>query len=265
MYFFNSKIFKNKKIILTGASGKIGLLIANYFYENKANLILIDKNINPIKRKFHRRRTKKSKIRFYECDFEKELERKKIFLKISKENKKIDLLINNAAFVGDSNLSGWNTSFEKQSVETWNRCLNVNLTSVFDFIKILNNGKNFNFNSSIINISSIYGFLAPDKNLYKNTKINNPAAYSVSKSGLNYLTKWLAVELAPRVRVNSISLGGVKRKQEINFIKKYVKDTPLKRMAVEKDILGSLIYLGSNLSAYVTGHNIIIDGGKSLP
>ena len=84
-------------------------------------------------------------------------------------------------------------------------------------MKVLNTGKNFSNNSSIVNISSIYSFLAPDKNLYKNTKINNPAAYSVSKSGLNYLTKWLAVELAPKVRVNSISLGGVKRSQEKKF------------------------------------------------
>ena len=265
MNYYNSKLFKNKKIILTGAAGKIGLLISDYFYENKANLILIDKNIKSLRRKFENKKIKNSKIKLYECNFENELEKEKVFLKIAKENKKIDLLINNAAFVGDSNLYGWNTSFDKQSVETWNRCLNVNLTSVFQFIKVLNRGKNFNLNSSIINISSIYGFLAPDKNLYKNTKINNPAAYSVSKSGLNYLTKWLAVELAPRVRVNSISLGGVKRNQEKNFIKKYVKGTPLKRMAVEKDILGSLIYLGSNLSNYVTGQNIIIDGGKSLP
>ena len=101
--------------------------------------------------------------------------------------------------------------------------------------------------------------------MYENTKINNPAAYSVSKSGLNYLTKWLAVELAPKVRVNSISLGGVKRSQEKKFLKKYIKDTPLKRMAVENDIIGSIIFLGSNMSSYMTGQNIVIDGGKSIP
>ena len=158
-----------------------------------------------------------------------------------------------------------NTDFKNQSVETWKKCLDVNLTSVFELIKILGSKKKFSKNSSIINVSSIYSFLAPDKNLYKGTKINNPAAYSVSKSGLNYLTKWLAVELAPNTRVNSISLGGVKRKQAKLFLNRYIKHTPLERMAVERDILGAIIFLGSYLSSYVTGQNIIIDGGKSLP
>ena len=265
MHNFYYNFFKNKKILITGASGKIGSVITEYFNKSKAKLILIDKNIVNLERKYKKGKKIKSNIKIYNCDFENINERTKIFKKISIENKNIDLLINNAAFTGDSDLKGWNTNFQNQSIETWNRCLNVNLTSVFDLVKVLNTGKNFSYNSSIVNISSIYSFLAPDKNLYKNTKINNPAAYSVSKSGLNYLTKWLAVELAPKVRVNSISLGGVERSQEKKFIKKYIINTPLKRMAVEKDILGSLIYLGSNLSSYMTGQNIIIDGGKSIP
>ena len=262
---FYCKLFIKKNIILTGASGKIGSLIAEYFDKSKSNLILIDKDINQLKKKYRAKNKLKSNVKIYKCDFEKVGQRKKIFKKISKENKNIDVVINNAAFVGDTKLKGWNTSFDKQSIETWNRCLNVNLTSVFDLIKVLSCGKNFSKNSSIINISSIYSFLAPDKNLYENTKINNPAAYSVSKSGLNYLTKWLAVELAPKVRVNSISLGGLKRSKEKKFLKKYIKDTPLKRMAVENDIIGSIIFLGSNMSSYMTGQNIVIDGGKSIP
>lgn len=260
-----SDLFKKKNIILTGAAGKIGMVIGNFFFENKANLIFLDKNIEIIKKKYNKKSKFYSKVKFYKCDFENNDERSIIFKKIAKENKKIDLVINNAAFVGDSKLSGWNTSFNNQSIETWNKCLNVNLTSVFDLIKVLNSKKKFSKSSSIINISSIYSFLAPDKNLYKDTKINNPAAYSVSKSGLNYLTKWLAVELAPKIRVNTISLGGVRRKQQKLFLSRYIKDTPLKRMATEKDILGAIIFLGSHLSSYVTGQNIIIDGGKSLP
>ena len=115
--------------------------------------------------------------------------------------------------------------------------------------------------SSIINISSIYGTNAPDQKIYKNTNINNPAAYSVSKAGLTYMTKWLASSLAPNIRVNSISPGGIKRNQSKVFMKQYISKTLLNRMATEEDIVGAIIFLATNMSSYVTGQNIIIDGG----
>ena len=114
---------------------------------------------------------------------------------------------------------------------------------------------------SIINIASIYGSYGPDYQLYEGTSMGNPAAYAASKGGLLQLTRWLATTLAPNVRVNAISPGGVFRNQPENFVKRYVARTPLRRMATEEDFCGAISYLSSDLSRYVTGQNLAVDGG----
>jgi|TARA_B100001964_G_C14209786_1_gene589922 NAD(P)-dependent dehydrogenase (short-subunit alcohol dehydrogenase family) len=91
-----------------------------------------------------------------------------------------------------------------------------------------------------------------------------PMAYGVSKGGLIHSTKLLSVKLAPKIRVNAISPGGVFRNQSKKFLKKYLSKTPLKRMANENEISNVVIFLSSDLSSYITGHNLIIDGGYSL-
>ena len=117
---------------------------------------------------------------------------------------------------------------------------------------------------SIINICSIYSFLAFDYNLYKGTKMKNPLAYGVSKAGLMHYSKMLSTSLAPKIRVNSISPGGIFRNQPKNFIKKYLLKTPLNRMGNESDIANAVIFFSSELSSYITGHNLIVDGGYSV-
>ena len=102
---------------------------------------------------------------------------------------------------------------------------------------------------------------APDWNLYEGTSMNNPAAYGASKAGLIQLTRWLSSQLAPQVRVNSISPGGIFRNQEKEFVKRYESKTPLGRMATEDDLKGAIAYLASDLSKYVTGQNLSVDGG----
>ena len=92
----------------------------------------------------------------------------------------------------------------------------------------------------------------------------NPAVYSVSKSGLNQFTKWLASYLSPKIRVNSVSPGGVFRGQNKKFVKRYISKTLLKRMATEEDVVNSIIFLCSDMSNYITGHNLIVDGGYTL-
>ena len=89
----------------------------------------------------------------------------------------------------------------------------------------------------------------------------NPAGYAASKGGLLQLTRYLATLLAPRVRVNAISPGGVWRDQPEAFHQRYLARTPLGRMATEEDLKGAIAYLASDLSAYVTGHNLVVDGG----
>ena len=115
--------------------------------------------------------------------------------------------------------------------------------------------------ASIILVSSIYGMAGPDLKLYKGTPMKHPAAYGVSKAGLLQLTRYLATVLAPAVRVNAITPGGVWRHQNQKFHQRYKEKTPLGRMAVEEDFKGAVAYLASDLSKYVTGHNLVVDGG----
>ena len=253
--------YNNRSILITGASGYIGKTAAIFFASRGASLILIDKKkINYSKDLLKLNCDHK----FKSIDLENKNSRKKLYLWVKKNNIKFDTLINNAAFVGSDKIKGWNVDFQNQSIETWRRVLELNLTSIFEicqnFVPILQACKN----SSIINISSIYDTMAPDINLYKNTGIKNQAAYSVSKNGILHLTKWLAATCAPTIRVNSISPGGVLRNQNIIFKKKYVKKTLLKRMAKEEDIVACLFFLSSNLSNYITGQNIRVDGGFGI-
>jgi NAD(P)-dependent dehydrogenase (short-subunit alcohol dehydrogenase family) len=103
--------------------------------------------------------------------------------------------------------------------------------------------------------------VGPDFQLYEGTPLANPAAYGVSKAGLLQLVRYLATALAPGVRVNAISPGGVERGQPEVFQARYRERTPLGRLASEEDLKGAIAYLASDLSSYVTGHNLVVDGG----
>jgi NAD(P)-dependent dehydrogenase (short-subunit alcohol dehydrogenase family) len=173
----------------------------------------------------------------------------------------LNILINNAAFVGTSDLQGWSEPFERQTVETWRRALEVNLTAIFDLSQGLTPLLKVAEGANIINIASIYGTYGPDWSLYKGTSMSNPAAYGAAKGGLIQFTRWLSTTIAPSVRVNAISPGGIYRNQPEQFVERYKAKTPLGRMATEDDFRGVVAYLASDLSRYVTGQNLSVDGG----
>jgi NAD(P)-dependent dehydrogenase (short-subunit alcohol dehydrogenase family) len=256
---------KKKTILITGGTGALGKKICECFAKNGADLIILDRKDS---KKYCESLERKYSIKTlaFKIDFlDKTKPYDELFNQIQNKFKKIDVLINNAAFVGDEKLDGWNTKFENQTVESWRKAIEVNLTSIFELVKVTKKLFNVKKNtSSIINISSIYGNIGPNYNLYKNTPINNPAAYAVSKSGLNQLTRWLASTLAPSIRVNAVAIGGIKRNQPLNFINKYEQLTPLRRMAKEDDVLGILLLLSSDYSNYITGQTITVDGGFSI-
>ena len=139
--------------------------------------------------------------------------------------------------------------------------MEVNLTAVFDLcqglIPLLKNAEG----ASIINIASIYGEYGPDWSLYKGTNMTNPAAYGASKGGLIQFTRWLSTTIAPHVRVNAVSPGGIFRSQPDKFVSRYEARTPMARMAIEDDFRGVVAYLSSDLSKYMTGQNLTVDGG----
>jgi NAD(P)-dependent dehydrogenase (short-subunit alcohol dehydrogenase family) len=195
------------------------------------------------------------------CDLEDQNERTDLIEAIVDSGLGLDILVNNAAFVGTSELPGWGVSFENQTVETWRRAIEVNLTAVFDLSKGLYPLLKLSESGTIVNIASIHGIHGPDWRLYEGTNMSNPAAYAASKGGLIQLTRWLATTVAPEVRVNAIAPGGIFRNQPEEFVRRYEVKTPLGRMAREDDFRGAIAYLASDLSRYVTGVNIAIDGG----
>ena len=253
---------EGNRALITGAAGGLGQEMALTIAELGGNLLLVDRpgtDYSIIKQKILDNWN--VQIDFMDCDLENEVERNKLIENVSKGGYGLDVLINNAAFVGDSSLEGWVTDFGHQSIETWRRAIEVNLTSVFHvsqgFFPLLKKSQV----SSIINIASIYAVNGPDYSLYNGTDMGNPAAYAASKGGLVQLTRWLATTLAPDIRVNAISPGGVIRSQPRDFIERYNSRTPLGRMATEEDFKGAIAFLASNLSSYMTGQNLLIDGG----
>lgn len=240
---------KGRSALVTGACGHIGQVICETLLELGAQVISVDRP---------------GTVCDFACDLEVQEQREELSHWASSKYPKLSILVNNAAFVGTSELEGWAVSFEKQTVDTWRRVLEVNLTAVFDLCKGLAPVLREAPGANIINIGSLYAGLGPDWRLYEDTNMGNPAAYAASKGGLVQLTRWLATTMAPVVRVNAISPGGVLRGQPEAFIKRYEARVPLDRMATEQDFKGAIAYLASDLSAYVTGQNICVDGGYGV-
>ena len=175
----------------------------------------------------------------------------------------IDIVVHSAALVGTDDVPGWAVPFPEQSIETWRQALEINLTSAFTLCQRASPALTRSGHGSIVLISSIYGFLGQDPALYEGTSMASPAAYFASKGGLEQLSRWLASTLAPHVRCNTICPGGISRGQPEEFRERYERRTPLGRLGSEDDLRGAVAYLASDLSAYVTGQRIVVDGGLS--
>jgi NAD(P)-dependent dehydrogenase (short-subunit alcohol dehydrogenase family) len=248
--------------VITGGAGHIGTAMAEALAELGARVVLVDLTAAACQEAAERlTRDFGVETLGLAVDISQDEAVRTIPARVLETFGRLDILINNAALVGTSQLKGWNTPFEQQSVETWRLALEVNLTAAFLLTQCCTPALRESGNGSIINIGSIYGVVAPDLRIYGETGIGNPAAYAASKSGLIQFTRWLSTVLAPEVRANAITPGGVWRNQAEDFHQRYVAKTPLGRMATETDIKGATAYLASNLSSYVTGQNLIVDGG----
>lgn len=253
---------KGRRALITGAMGGLGKVMADTLAELGADLVLVDRpqsDFESLAETLTRRWG--VKIQYMDCDLEQQEQRTELIEQLKNSGEGLNILINNAAFVGASELQGWAVPFEEQTIDTWRRALEVNLTAIFDLCQGLTPILKVSEGSSIINIASIYGVYGPDWSLYDGTSMSNPAAYGASKGGLIQLTRWLATTIKPNVRVNAISPGGVFRNQSEEFVQRYEARTPLSRMATEDDFKGAIAYLASDLSKYVTGQNLAVDGG----
>jgi NAD(P)-dependent dehydrogenase (short-subunit alcohol dehydrogenase family) len=248
--------------LITGGAGHIGQAFAATLAELGANIILLDIEEQSLAKPAAKLASLYDvRVETLHCDLESDHEVGAIPSWIQEKTGKLDVLINNAAFVGSSNLQGWATTFEKQSIDSWRRALEINLTAAFALTQGCKRLLEQSDHASVINVGSIYGIYGPDLTLYAGTEMNNPAAYAASKGGLLQLTRWLSTALAPRIRVNSLTPGGIARNQPQLFVERYEARTPLGRMGREDDLKGAIAFLATDLSSWVTGQNIIVDGG----
>jgi NAD(P)-dependent dehydrogenase (short-subunit alcohol dehydrogenase family) len=257
-----SNSIKDKKIILMGVTGVLGRSFLDFFVKEHVKIVIADKPSADLNRL-----SKKYNVPKIEIDLSKE----KDVINGIKKYKKIYKILDGAVFnsaitsegLGKNNLPS--LDFTSYPLKLWNKALQVNLTGAFLFSREC--GKIFqqqNF-GSLINISSIYGVVAPDHRIYQNQSFNTFPAYSASKFGLIGLTKWLSTLWAQNsIRVNCVSPGGVNNNHNKMFKKKYSVRVPMSRMANKNDVNGILLYLLSDDSSYCTGQNFVIDGGLSV-
>lgn len=251
-----------RRAMVTGATGGLGTIIAETLAELGSDLILIDRDKSLIAKLQSRLSdTFGVSIIGSVCDLEQQDQREILIDGIVSDGRELNVLINNAAFVGTSNLPGWNAPFTEQSVETWRRALEVNLVAPFELCRGMSQIMKHSRGANIINIASIYGQFGPDWRMYENTNMNNSAAYGASKAGLIQLTKWLSTTLAPDIRVNAISPGGVFTGQQESFVDAYSSRTPLRKMARYGDFAGGVAFLATDMAEYVTGQVLNVDGG----
>tara|TARA_A100001015_G_C15022184_1_gene728577 strand:- start:420 stop:1154 length:735 start_codon:yes stop_codon:yes gene_type:complete len=238
---------KNKVGIITGGTGRIGKYLAkelaklNKVYsldlmiqENSSRVVNIQtdlKDINSVKNSIDH---------------------------ISNKEGQIDFLINCAALQITK-------PFESISIEEFETSIDVNLTGLYRVIKQVSKVFIDQKFGNIINFSSIYGVVISDPNMYGDSGLNSPDVYAASKAGLIQLSKYLAVNLAKyNIRVNSISPAGVFNNQDTEFLDKYLPKVPLGRMMDKEELLGPVLFLLSPNSSYITGHNLMVDGGFTL-
>ena len=177
-------------------------------------------------------------------------------------------LINNAALDSPPNAPAEETGpFESYPETSWDKVMQVNAKGVFLCCQVIGGSMARAEGGSIINISSIYGLVSPDQRIYEyrratGSEFFKPVAYSASKSALLNLSRYLAIYWADKkIRVNTLTLAGVFNKQDEKFLEAYCTRLPLKRMAREDEYNGAIIFLISDASSYMTGSNMIIDGG----
>ena len=251
-----------RRALITGAAGGLGVIMAETLAELGSNLVLVDRAGSDVLKLANRiSETWGVSVTSYECDLELEEDRIKLGIQVKEGNNSLNCLINCAAFVGSNDLTGWTEPFEQQSLATWRRAFEVNLTATFHLSQMFTPLLKDSIGGNILNITSIYGEYGPDWRLYEGTSMGNPAAYGASKGGLEQLTRWLSTTLAPDIRVNAIAPGGIFRNQGQAFIDKYEARTPMQRMGREDDFRGAVAYLTSDMSSYVTGQILRVDGG----
>jgi len=257
-------MLKNKTIIITGGSGLIGSAFSIVSAEYGANVVIVDidkkKSDNLVKQ--IKEKTGNDKVIYLKCDINN----------LSDINKAIEIILNkfgeisvlvNSAYPKNKN---YGKNFGDVTYEDFCENINLHVGGYFLITQQVSKVMMKQKYGNIINIGSIYGFTAPRFEIYEGTEMTVPVEYAAIKGAIINLTKYLASYLGKyNIRVNCTSPGGIYNHQPESFVKKYSQKVLLgNRMANVDDLTGALLFLLSDASKYITGQNIVVDGGWSL-
>jgi NAD(P)-dependent dehydrogenase (short-subunit alcohol dehydrogenase family) len=254
--------------VVTGGAGIIGQHFCAGLAESGAKVAVVDLQEEKAQELAQTLSEKyDNKVIGVGCDVSEVKSVKAMVMQVVAELGEIDILHNNAAGKSDD-LDAFFAPFEEYSIDQWRQITAVNLDGMFLVAQAV--GKQMvsqEKGGSIIQTASIYGIMGPDHRIYEGSfyldrQINTPAVYSASKAAVVGLTKYLATYWAEKkIRVNTLTPGGVESGQNEEFKDRYSSRIPMNRMANAHEMVGALLYLASDASSYVTGQNIIVDGG----
>ena len=268
---------KDKTALITGGCGLLGVKHAEAILEFGGKVILADVVsvdegswiVDELERKYNTHSEWiTDRVRFEWMDVTNEASIQKT---IDKYNK-IDILINNAAIdpkVEDG--MGWKNKFEHLELESWNKTIDVILNGTFLCSKLVIKKmlgphpvtEYCTQGGVILNIASDLSIISPDQRIYDDG--GKPASYGVAKAGVVNLTKYLATYLAKKnIRVNSLSPAGVYNNQSDEFVSKFSNLIPMDRMADQDEYKGAVVFMCSDASSFMTGHNLVVDGGRTI-
>ena len=267
---------ENKVIVMFGGNGYLGRQFCKVILDSGGKLYSCDTNVNETDEIKEFKKEYPQQFNLIKVDATKTKELEILYRKIVTEEKKVDVLINATTMKSDD----FYLPFEEVSLDSWNIGILGNLTIPFltiqTFIPIMKTNKK----GSIINISSHYGKVGNDQRIYEGSNLHevyikdspdikqiySHGVYNAAKGGVNNFTRYLAAYYgACNIRVNTISPGGICNEKENEvFLEKYSEKVPLGRKANIDEMNGALIFLASDASSYVTGHNLVVDGGYTI-
>lgn len=253
----------DKVAIVTGGAGLLASEHAIALASYGAKVVLADNNLEKCRDAVSKLDSEHGiKAIAKHCDVTSKESWKQLADEMTGEYGKIDILVNNAGFTNQSKSANFDSSFENFPLEDWNAIMNVNLTGVFLGCQVVGAQMLKQQKGAIINMASLYGVVSPNHKIYPGTGISQPVAYSVSKHGVVALTKYLATLWAEKgVKVNALTPGGIFNGHQGLFLERFQQLNPIGRMSDKTELRGAIVYLASDASSHVVGHNLIVDGG----
>lgn len=252
IYTFN---LKDKVVLITGGYGHLGKAITNSLVFHNAKVIVLGRSVEKFEQSFSEHKN----LHFKHCDISSSASIKKAFSELYEQFSRIDVLINNAYYMKGQ-------SPEQMTDEDWDYGMSGTLDSVFKSIREVIPFMKEQKAGKIINVSSMYGMVAPQFEVYDDfPEYLNPPHYGAAKAGIIQLTKYYASHLGKfGLQVNAVSPGPFPS-EEVQKSKAFINDlaakTCLNRIGQPEDLAGAFVFLASDTSNYVTGQNIIVDGG----